>query len=88
MLPRELSKTIPYLAREGEQIATLARRFGLSRHTVYHHLARATAAPAPPARRPSALDAFRDDLRTRLKSFDLPAPCCSASSGRVATKEA
>ena len=66
--------TIRYLAREGEQIATLARRFGLSRQTVYHHLARATAAPAPTPRRPSALDAFRDYLRARLESFDLPAP--------------
>ena len=66
--------TIRYLAREGEPIATLARRFGLSRQTVYHHLARATAAPAPTPRRPSALDAFRDYLRARLESFDLPAP--------------
>jgi transposase len=66
--------TIRYLAREGEQIATLARRFGLSRQTVYNHLARATAAPTPGPRRPSALDPFRDYLRTRLESFDLPAP--------------
>ena len=66
--------TIRYLAQEGEQIATLARRFGLSRQTIYNQLARATAAPAPRPRRPSALDAFRDYLGARLASFDLPAP--------------
>ena len=41
--------TIRYRARDGEPIATLARRVGLSRQTVYHHLARTTAAPAHPA---------------------------------------
>ena len=66
--------TIRYRARDGEPIATLARRVGLSRQTVYHHLARTTAAPAPTPRRPSALDAWRDYLRTRLESFDLSAP--------------
>lgn len=66
--------TIRYLARDGEQIATLARRFGLSRQTIYNQLARATAAPAPRAPRPSALDAFREYVRTRVEAFDLPAP--------------
>lgn len=66
--------TIRYLAQEGEQIATLARRFGLSRQTIYNQLARATAAPAPRPRHPSALDAFRDYVGARLASFDLPAP--------------
>lgn len=66
--------TLRYLAGEGEPIATLARRFGLSRQTIYNQLARATTAPAPRAPRPSALDPFRDYLRARLESFDLPAP--------------
>lgn len=66
--------TLRYLAGEGEPVATLARRFGLSRQTIYNQLARATTAPAPRAPRPSALDPFRDYLRARLESFDLPAP--------------
>jgi transposase len=66
--------TIRYLASEGEQIATLARRFGVSRQTIYNQFARATAAPASRPRRPSALDAFRAYLGARLASFDLPAP--------------
>ena len=39
--------TLRYLAGDGEPIARLARRFGLSRQTIYNHLARATTAPAP-----------------------------------------
>ena len=69
--------TLRYLAREGEPIAALARRFGLSRQTIYNQLARATTAPPPrPPRppRPSALDPFRDYLRARVEAFDLPAP--------------
>jgi len=66
--------TIRYLASEGEQIATLARRFGLSRQSIYNQRARATAASAPRPRRPSALDAFREYVGARLASFDLPAP--------------
>ena len=66
--------TIRYLAQEGEQIATLARRFGLSRQTIHNQLARATAAPAPRPARPSTLDAFHDYLGARLAAFDLPAP--------------
>jgi len=65
--------TIRYLAREGEKIATLARRFGLSRQTIYNQLTRETTATAPCAKRPSALDPFRDYIRTRLEQFDLPA---------------
>lgn len=66
--------TIRSLASEGEQIATLARRFGVSRQTIYNQRARATAAAAPRPRRPSALDAFRAYVGARLASFDLPAP--------------
>ncbi len=66
--------TLRYLAGEGEPIATLARRFGLSRQTIYNQLARATSAPPPRPPRPSALDPFRDYLGARLESFDLPAP--------------
>lgn len=66
--------TLRYLAGDGEPIARLARRFGLSRQTIYNHLARATTAPAPRAPRPSALDPYRDHLRARLEAFDLPAP--------------
>ncbi|HEY0777524.1 MAG TPA: IS21 family transposase [Gemmatirosa sp.] len=66
--------TVRYLAREGESIAVLARRFGLSRQTIYNQLARATTAPAPRPRRPSALDPHRDYLAARLALFDLPAP--------------
>lgn len=66
--------TLRYLTGEGEPIATLARRFGLSRQTIYNQLARTTTAPLPCAPRPSALDPFRDYLRSRLEDFDLPAP--------------
>jgi transposase len=73
--------TIRYLAREGEKIATLARRFGLSRQTIYNQLKRTTdhatgrtaTERTPRKRRPSALDPFRDYIRARLEQFDLPA---------------
>lgn len=66
--------TLRYLAGDGEPIAALARRFGLSRQTIYNQLARATSAPPPRPPRPSALDPFREYLRARLGAFDLPAP--------------
>jgi len=66
--------TVRYLAREGEPIAALARRFGLSRQTIYNQLARATTTPAPRAPRPSGLDPYRAHLAARLAQFDLPAP--------------
>ena len=66
--------TVRYLAREGEPIATLARRFGLSRQTIYNQLARTTTARAPRPPRPSGLDPYRDHLRARLEAVDLPAP--------------
>jgi|GEM_PF-542794 len=68
--------TIRYLAREGEKIATLARRFGLSRQTIYNQLKREKSTPArlaTRAKRASLLDPFRDYIRARLEQFDLPA---------------
>ena len=64
---------IKFLAEEGVQKAAIARRFGISRQTVYNHLKRSGPFPRPRPRRRSKLDGFRKYIRGRLERFDLPA---------------
>lgn len=64
---------IKFLADEGVAKAEIARRFGVSRQTVYNHLNRTEPYPKPRAPRPSKLDPYKDYIRARLEDFDLPA---------------
>jgi len=73
MMLRETDMQIKVLAREGMPKATIARRLGVSRQTVYNHLNREGPYPAPRRRRGSKLDAFKEYIETRLEAFDLPA---------------
>jgi transposase len=73
MMMREVSMQIKFLAAEGVQKAAIARRFGISRQTVYNRLKRSGPFPRPRPRRGSKLDGFRKYIRGRLERFDLPA---------------
>jgi transposase len=56
----------------GVPIARVARRYGVSRQSVYNVLRRPSK-PAPRPARGSKLDPFKPFLRARLEAFDLPA---------------
>jgi transposase len=59
--------------RQGEPKANVARRFGVSRQTVYNHLKQPEAEATGSKPRGSKLDKYKEYLRGRLEKFDLPA---------------
>jgi transposase len=64
---------IRHYLRQGEPKAIVARRFGVSRQTVYNHLKESVGETAEATPRPSKLDPYKEYLRSRLEKFDLPA---------------
>ena len=64
---------IKFLARQGMPKTKIADRLGISRQTVYNHLNRTAPFPKPRKKRPSKLDPFKEYIRARLETFDLPA---------------
>ncbi|MGH2782364.1 MAG: IS21 family transposase [Thermoleophilaceae bacterium] len=70
---REMSMQIKFLTRQGVSKAEIARRYGVSRQTVYNHLNRTGSFPRPRPPRGSKLDPFKAYVRSRLKEFNLPA---------------
>lgn len=64
---------IRHHVREGEPIARVADRFGVSRQTIYNHLSKERQAPAPRRERGSKLDRHKPYLKARLRQFDIPA---------------
>lgn len=72
MIAQEEHLMIKYLAQEGLPKAQIARRCGVSRQTVYNHLARSSRSQRGGKRR-SKLDPFKDHIRARLDRYDLPA---------------
>jgi transposase len=64
---------IRHYVRQGEPKANVARRFGVSRQTVYNHLKQPQAEGTRGKPRTSKLDCYKDYLRSRLDKFDLPA---------------
>ena len=64
---------IKHDVREGEPIARVADRYGVSRQTIYNHLSRELSAPTPRRARGSKLDRHKPYLRARLSEFDIPA---------------
>ena len=60
------------LLREKVPKAEIARRFGISRQTIYNWLNEADDKPSI-TKRPSKLDPFRPYIESRLEKFDLPA---------------
>lgn len=73
MILREMSMHIKLLADDGVNKAEIARRFGISRQTVYNHLNRSGPFPKPRKKRASKLDPFKKHIRARLERFDLRA---------------
>jgi len=73
MMMREVSMQIKFLAEEGVAKAEIARRYGISRQTVYNHLKRSDPFPKPRRKRGSKLDGFKKYIRARLERFDLKA---------------
>ncbi len=73
MMMREVSMQIKFLAGEGVPKAAIARRYGISRQTVYNHLNRSEPFPRRREKRGSKLDRFKDYVGARLEKFDLPA---------------
>jgi len=73
MMLKEVSMQIKFLAGEGVPKSRIAQRLGVTRQTVYNHLARTEPFPKPRPKRGSKLDAFKAYVRSRLELFDLPA---------------
>ena len=59
-------------AEDGVPVARIARRYGVSRQSVYNVL-RGVSEPKPGQGKPSKLDPFKQYLRDRVEEFDLPA---------------
>src|SRR5690606_889532 len=71
LISREVRLRMKREVEDGVPIARIARRYGVSRQSIYNVL---TAAPSEEkARRPSKLDPFKDHVSSRLADFDLPA---------------
>ena len=71
MIVREVRLRMKREVEDGVPIARIARRYGVSRQSIYNVL---KAAPSEEkARRPSKLDPFKDHVSSRLADFDLPA---------------
>lgn len=73
MMLRETAMQIKFLVQQGVAKSRIAERLGISRQSVYNHLARTTPFPQPRPQRPSKLDPFKDHIRSRLERYDLPA---------------
>ena len=63
---------IRHLYAQGLKKAEIARQVGVSRPTVYRHIARRDVGQTRRAR-PSKLDPYKDYIRARLDKYDLPA---------------
>jgi len=63
------------MLREGIPIASIARRLGVSRQTIYNWMKQAeqTKGERGPRKRSSKLDPFKDYIVSRLEGFDVPA---------------
>lgn len=73
MISQETSMILRHYAKEGVPKAVLARQFGVSRQTVYNHIACEGSNRRPRKVRSSKLDPYKDFIRARLDRFDLPA---------------
>lgn len=77
MITYEVSLMMRYHVKEGEPIARVARRFGVSRQTVYNQTGRLDDGECDgkkqKVQRPSKLDSYKTYIETRLKTFDLTA---------------
>jgi transposase len=73
MMLRETVMQIKFLVQQGVAKSRIAERLGISRQSVYNHLARTEPFPKPRPQRPSKLDAFKEHIRARLERYDLPA---------------
>ena len=72
MITQETRIMIRHYVRQGEPKARVAKRFGVSRQTVYNHLD-SESKQGEKQKRESKLDPYKPYLETRLKDFDLPA---------------
>lgn len=76
MIPYEVSYMMRYFVNEGESVSRVAKRFGVSRQTVYNHRKRqddAISYGKPQPKRPSKLDPYKPYIEARLQEFDLTA---------------
>lgn len=73
MISQEKHLMIRHHVRQGEPVAHVARRFNVSRQTVYNHLNRKGPFPQKRTPRGSKLDPFKAYIDQRLGQFDLPA---------------
>ena len=72
MIAREARLRMKNDVEAGVPIARVARKYGVSRQSVYNVLRRPSKPAARPARG-SKLDPFKPFIRGRLEAFDLPA---------------
>jgi len=72
MITQETRIMIRHYVRQGEPKARVAKRFGVSRQTVYNHLD-TEGKQEEKGKRESKLDKYKSYLEARLKDFDLPA---------------
>lgn len=71
LIAREVGLRMKEEAGDGVPIARVARRYGVSRRSVYNVLKASTPAKRPV--RPSKLDPFKEFVKACLVDFDLPA---------------
>lgn len=71
MISREVRLRMKREVLDGVPIAAVARKYGLSRQSVYNVLNNAAAGERAP--RASKLGPFKEHVKARLAEFDLPA---------------
>lgn len=71
MISREVRLRMKREVSDGVPVAAVARKYGVSRQSVYNVLKAPKATTSPP--RPSKLDPFKGYVADRLSEFDLPA---------------
>lgn len=71
-IPQEIRILIRHYVEQGEMKSDVARRFGVSRQSVYNCLRRKES-ENDPSRRASKLDEYKPYVVKRLEEFDIPA---------------
>lgn len=72
MIARETRLWMRNEKKHGVPVARIARKYGVSRQTVYNILEACSTAPRPRKPRGSILDPYKDGIRAKLEEFDVP----------------
>ena len=73
LIAREVRILVKNELAQGVPKARIARKYGISRQSIYNILAEESSAPRPRKERPSILDPFKGFIRAKLEDFDVAA---------------